>query len=49
MTDPKDDEANYFLEKELVKNLDNFETKVAPTALHLFAENLNMKLKNATV
>ena len=44
--DPTEDYKNYLMEKDLVKNLDTFEMKVAPTALHIFAENLNVRLKN---
>ena len=45
--DAQDEENQYYEEKELVQNLDAFDNKIAPSALHLFAENLHLKLKNA--
>eukprot|EP00347_Sterkiella_histriomuscorum_P010459 403376203 len=44
--DPSEEVKKYLQEKDLVKNLDTFEMKVAPTALHIFAENLNSRVKN---
>ncbi|CDW89407.1 UNKNOWN [Stylonychia lemnae] len=47
--DPKDEQDKYIEERELVKNLDNFDHKIAPNALNLFAQSLSMKLKNSTI
>ncbi|CDW87455.1 UNKNOWN [Stylonychia lemnae] len=46
ITDYDEEVKNNLLDRDLVTRLDTFEMKVAPTALHIFAENLSGRLKS---